>query len=283
MEILGLLFYGFFVGTYGTLVGIGGGPLIVPFLLFFYRIPASDIVATSLCVVFFNVVSGSFAYYKQKRIDVITGTKFGIATIPGALIGTYVPQFFSTHFLSIVFGLMILVLAFYVIISSHLPEGKKKQKKNIKHWYSKYPALDPEAMQVKRMIVDSDGKRYVYSFNETLGMILSAKIGLIATTLGIGGGILHVPMLVKMMNFPVHIATATAHYKLFICTLFGLVSYIHMDYVHFDLAVPLGIGAVMGAILGAKIARGFSHKKIFSYLAVILFIMAIRLLLWPIK
>lgn len=282
-EIIGLTIYGFFVGTYGTSIGIGGGPLIVPFLLLCYKIPASDIVATSLCVVFFNVVSGSIAYYKQKRIDIISGTKFGIATIPGALIGTYVPQFFSTYFLSILFGLLILALALYVVFSNNSTTEKTVPAQKKKSDHSKFSIMDPGAFLVKRVIIDDEGNRYVYSFNEKLGMILSAKIGLIATILGIGGGVLHVPMLTKMMNFPVHIAIATAHYKLFICALFGLVSYIHMDYVHFDIAVPMGLGAVLGAVQGARISRGLSQNKILNYLAIVLFIMAFRLLIWPIK
>ncbi len=65
-------------------------------------------------------------------------------------------------------------------------------------------------------------------------------------------------MLTKVLNFPVHIATATAHYKLFICALFGLISYIHMGYVNFGIAVPMGAGAVCGARLGAVLSKRLS-------------------------
>lgn len=273
-EIIGLIIFGFFVGTYGTLIGIGGGPLIVPFLLLCYRIPPTDIIATSLCVVFFNVVSGSLAYYKQKRIDIISGTKFGIATIPGAIVGTYIPQFFSAQFLRILFGILLFLLAMYVIFSKE-KSSTVTQKSTRGNYNSKN--------MVTRVIIDAEENKYVYRVNEKLGLLLSAKIGIIATTLGIGGGVIHVPMLTRVMNFPVHIATATAHYQLFICTLFGLIFYIHMDYVHFGIAIPMAIGAVCGARLGAGLSRNLTGKNIFSYLAVALLIMVIRLLFWEIK
>lgn len=283
-EIFGLVIFGFFVGTYGTLIGIGGGPLIIPFLLLCYKLPPTNIVATSLCVVLFNVVSGSVAYYKQKRIDIITGTKFGIATIPGAILGTYIPQFFTSRFLGILFGILLFLLATYVLA---LAESDKMHnlESAMPHRSSSTAGCrggdNPQPKNLmERTIIDAEGKKYVYRFNEKLGMALSAVIGFISTMLGIGGGVIHVPMLTKVLNFPVHIATATAHYKLFICALFGLIFYINMGYVKFGIAIPMSIGAICGARLGANISKKYSGRKIFRLLALTLFILAIRLLFY---
>lgn len=309
-EIFGLVIFGFFVGTYGTLIGIGGGPLIIPFLLLCYKLPPTNIVATSLCVVLFNVVSGSVAYYKQKRIDIITGTKFGIATIPGAILGTYIPQFFTSRFLGILFGILLFLLATYVLalaesdkmhnLESAMPHrssssedlpvrhgqwrGEQAAKEATIHHASSEGCRGGDNPQSKNLIegtiIDAEGKKYVYRFNEKLGMALSAVIGFISTMLGIGGGVIHVPMLTKVLNFPVHIATATAHYKLFICALFGLIFYINMGYVKFGIAIPMSIGAICGARLGANISKKYTGRKIFRLLALTLFILAIRLLFY---
>lgn len=276
MEFIGLIIFGFFVGAFGTSIGIGGGPLIVPFLLLVYRLPPTEIVATSLCVVFFNVISGSVAYYRQGRIDVVSGTKFGIATIPGAILGTYIPHLFSIRLLEMIFGVLLFILAVYVMVSAgSIPDESGAGKPRPAGSGTRGSNL------AERTIIDAEGNKYTYSFNETLGMILSAKIGFVATMLGIGGGVIHVPMLTKALNFPVHIATATAHYKLFICSLFGMVSYIHMGYVNFGIAIPMAIGAVGGARLGAVLSKKLSGKRIFIYLAAALIILSVRLLFWP--
>lgn len=274
VEVIGLILFGLAVGTYGTLVGIGGGPLIVPFLLICYDFEPEVIVATSLCVVFFNVISGSIAYAKQERIDIITGTKFGLATIPGALLGTLIPGFFTHESLGIIFGLLILILAIYILTD---PDFHNSKSNLIRRNSVKEGDLLSRNL-VERTIIDAEGKKYVYRFNEKLGIGLSAVIGFIATMLGIGGGVIHVPMLKKILNFPVHIATATAHYKLAICATFGLIPYFCYGWVNFKIAVPLGIGAIAGARIGAHFSKRTSGKKIFRLLAVALFILAIRLL-----
>src|SRR5207244_7591248 len=80
---------GFVVGTFGTLIGAGGGFLLVPLLLIGYHFQPPDAVGTSLALVFLNAASGSFAYLRQRRVDLSLGWKFAAATIPGAIGGAY--------------------------------------------------------------------------------------------------------------------------------------------------------------------------------------------------
>jgi uncharacterized membrane protein YfcA len=75
---------GFLLGAFGTLIGAGGGFVLVPVLLFLY--PDEDpatITSISLAVVFFNALSGSLAYARQKRIDYRTGLAFAAAASRG--------------------------------------------------------------------------------------------------------------------------------------------------------------------------------------------------------
>lgn len=293
-EITGLIVFGFFVGAYGTMVGIGGGPLIVPFLIICYKFTPVEIVATSLCVVLFNVFAGTISYYKQKRIDVITGTKFGIAAIPGALIGTSIPHLFTLRFLEIIFGVLLMALAIYLYASLLSSRRSKMDSAEISatdecmaggqpkpNGSTPYLGQQTHAQGLtRRVILDSDGKRYEYLFNEKLGVIISAVIGFIAPTLGIGGGVIHVPFLSKVLNFPIHIATATAHYQLLICVLFAIIPYIIMDVVHFNIAIPMAFGVIFGAGLGANLSKKLSGEVLFSLLAFVLVILALRLLLY---
>lgn len=89
-EILGLLLLGLVVGSYGTLVGIGGGPLIVPMVATLYNYDTPTVIAVSTMVVFCNTLSGTVAYLREQRIDLVSATKFGLASVPGALISVMV-------------------------------------------------------------------------------------------------------------------------------------------------------------------------------------------------
>jgi len=79
-----LLALGVLAGTYGTIVGAGGGFVIIPaFLLLYPDDSVASSPAISLAVVLFNATSGSAAYARLRRIDYRTGVAFALATIPG--------------------------------------------------------------------------------------------------------------------------------------------------------------------------------------------------------
>jgi len=80
-----LVALGFVVGAFGTLIGAGGGFLLVPLLLLGYHFQPADAVGTSLALVFLNALSGSAAYLRQRRVDLSLGWKFAAATVPGAI------------------------------------------------------------------------------------------------------------------------------------------------------------------------------------------------------
>src|SRR3989337_4462408 len=88
IQYLWLLPLGLIVGAFGTLIGAGGGFILVPVLLLLYPNEKTDLITgISLAVVFFNALSGSLAYSRMKRIDYKSGIIFSIATIPGARFG----------------------------------------------------------------------------------------------------------------------------------------------------------------------------------------------------
>jgi hypothetical protein len=96
---------GFLVGTYGTIIGAGGGFIIVPLLVFLFpQDGPSMITAASLAVIFVNAASGTIAYAVQKRVSYRTGSLFAAATIPGALLGSYLTSYIPRRIFGLVFG-----------------------------------------------------------------------------------------------------------------------------------------------------------------------------------
>src|SRR5918996_4306397 len=93
-----LLIIGTTIGGYGTLIGAGGGFLLVPILLFLY--PADDtatVTSLSLAIVALNALSGSAAYARMRRIDYEMAGLLSLATVPatmlGAMTSAYVPRY----------------------------------------------------------------------------------------------------------------------------------------------------------------------------------------------
>jgi uncharacterized membrane protein YfcA len=106
-------------------------------------------------------------------------------------------------------------------------------------------------------------------------------VGYFSSLLGIGGGIIHVPVLVHLLNFPVHIATATSHFVLAIMVLTGtLVHIITGTFSHgVRRTIALSLGVLVGAQLGARLSERVQGKWILRGLALALGAVGIRLLL----
>ena len=107
---------GLAVGTFGTLIGAGGGFLLLPILAVLYPdAPPQLLTSISLAVVFFNVLSGSAAYARQGRIDFVAGNVFALASIPGAIAGAIVVRYVPRGTFDIIFAVMLLAVSSFLI------------------------------------------------------------------------------------------------------------------------------------------------------------------------
>ena len=270
-----LLPLGLLIGAFGTLIGAGGGFILVPILLLIYPNDNTDLITSiSLAVVFFNALSGSWAYSRMKRVDYKSGIIFAIATIPGAILGALSTAYLPRRVFDVVFGVIMIVAA--VVLWFSVADHGAKVVGADHHTRSEKMA----ATRVVRDLIDADGLRYHYAYNPLLGIALSMFVGFISSLLGVGGGFIHVPALTHLLNFPVHIATATSHFVLAVMALTGtLVHVVRGVFVHgVKRTLMLAVGVIIGAQVGAKLSNRVGGKWIIRGLATALFFVGIRLL-----
>ncbi len=268
MNDLILTVIGFAVGTFGTLVGAGGGFILMPVLLLMY--PGSDpdsLTAISLAVVFFNAASGSVAYSGMKKIDFRSGIVFSVAAVPGAVLGAYAVNYINRELFNIIFGVILSAVSVFLFF----------RKPSVLKAPGEYPFH-----YKKRYIIDSDDNEYSYAFENKTGIFVSIAVGFISSMLGIGGGIIHVPAMVNLLNFPVHIATATSHFILAIMSFAGTITHIINGTFTWESSVKtlyLGVGVIAGAQLGARLSKKIQGLLILKILAGALFLVGIRIFL----
>ncbi len=112
--LLLMLPIGAFCSAYGTLIGAGGGFLLVPILLFIFpHLSASEVTSISLAMAFFNAVSGSIPYLRLRRVDVRSAIFFATGTIPGAIIGVYIVALLSRHIFDPIFGILLALIGLW--------------------------------------------------------------------------------------------------------------------------------------------------------------------------
>lgn len=260
------LVLGLVIGCYGTIVGIGGGPLIVPILLLFYDWPAEDVVASSLFVVFLNALSGSAGYAAQGRIDFRGGLTFSLAALPGAVLSGFVHHLVDVRSFDRIFGCFLLLLAGYTLL--RVDRADRPARARVR------PAWGARRV----VIVDRSRQRHVFYSDDNLGISVSFFLGFLVGFLGIGGGVFQVPTLIFFLGFPTHVATATSHLITMLTSGFALGSNALLGNIRFAETAWLGVGVVVGAQAGARIARNLRSRSILYLFAGILALLAARLL-----
>jgi uncharacterized membrane protein YfcA len=276
IHYLWLLPLGFLIGAFGTLIGAGGGFILVPILLLVYPNEKTELItAISLAVVFFNALSGSFAYARMKRVDYKSGIVFSIATIPGAILGALSTAFVPRRAFDLIFGILMTIAAVVLWLSAKEERSTSPRPKVVQ------VSEKARTRLTQRHLVDAEGVHYDYAFDLRLGTVLSIFVGYLSSLLGVGGGFIHVPALTRLLNFPVHIATATSHFVLAVMALTGtLVHVVQGVFVHgARRTAVLAIGVLVGAQAGAWISNRVGGKMIIRGLAVALLFVGIRLIL----
>jgi len=274
-QYLWLIPVGFGIGAFGTLIGAGGGFILVPLLILLYPEENPEIITSiSLAVVFFNALSGSLAYGRLKRIDYKSGLIFSAAAIPGAVLGALTTSYLSRRFFDSLFGILMIGASVYLLFRPRVREAMKMADaptEKSKHSPNGYTT---------RSFIDADGLRYDFSFNPVIGVGLSLFVGYVSSLLGIGGGFIHVPALVHLLNFPVHVATATSHFILSIMAFTGTAVHILTGAFYRGLrrTITLSIGVVLGAQLGAWLSNRVQADWIMRGLAIALGFVGIRIL-----
>ncbi|HMF47003.1 MAG TPA: sulfite exporter TauE/SafE family protein [Candidatus Saccharimonadales bacterium] len=265
---------GLVIGAFGTLIGAGGGFILVPILLIVYPDENTELITSiSLAVVFFNALSGSFAYARMKRIDFKSGIVFAVATIPGAILGAISVAYVPRQVFDIVFGVIMIAAGAFLWLSA---------KEDHAHGSAKAAATNSSASTSKltfRDFIDADGVRYQYAYNPAIGIVLSVFVGFVSSLLGVGGGFIHVPALSRLLNFPVHVATATSHFVLAVMALTGTI--VHIVNGGFEHGVRrtaiLAVGVLIGAQIGARLSNRIGGKSIIRGLALALVFVGLRL------
>ena len=230
--------------------------ILVPLFMLFMLAPngttfesVQQIVGTSLFVVLCNALSGTLAYVRQRRILLRAAVPFALATVPGAFLGVYFSVYFSGPGFSLTFGAVMIALGFFMWMNSR---GKRAS--------ASVEGFDPATADI----------------HLTLGVVCSFFVGFVSSILGIGGGIIHVPMMVFLLGFPPQIAVATSTFVLMVSSVVGVMSHGILGHILWGPAVMIGVGALLGAQLGAMISKKSRPNYLVIGLSVVMILLGLQ-------
>lgn len=242
IDQLWLVPLGFAAGILGSMIGLGGGIIVVPVLTFF-GFPPTLAASNSLFAAFSNAVGSTVSYSRQKRIDYSLGLKLGLLCIPGTVLGAFVSSDVTPAIFKILFGLVLISSAFYIFMRKKI-ETKEKSL-------------------TKQMIV----------------FVVAASFfaGIISSFFGIGGGIVFVPLMVVGIGMTMKKAAPTSQFILLFASLSGIITHSILGHPDFIQAGLLAAGAFIGGIIGARISLDINERSLQILVSAIIIIAAIKL------
>jgi hypothetical protein len=249
-------------GSLGALLGLGGGVFLVPFFNLVLGFPFSAAAAISLTTVIATSSTVSAGRAGKQLINMKLGMLLEVATAAGSLLGGVTAQFVAQSVLQKLFGFVAVIVA--LIMLSRL------RRRNV--------ILDPAAdagVLGGRFHEDESGGTVTYRVKRLpLAVVASFVAGNVSSLLGIGGGIIKVPVLNAWCGIPLRAAAATSAFMIGVTATAGATIY----YGHGQLEPTLAAAAVLGVQLGSwggmRFGAAASAKWLKILMAAALFIVA---------
>lgn len=263
------LLIGFLSAFVGSLVGLGGGIIFVPAMLFLYEnfelfswANPQAIVGISLITMIFTGLSSTITYYRQRWVDLRMGTIFLVASIPGSVIGSWLNARLDTDDFSLYFGIL-MVIVFVAMLIDREKLFKNKQLEIT------------ENTRTFRV----HGETHQYNISLTTGFILAFFVGFLSGLFGIGGGTISVPAMILFFGTPIQIAVATSMFIIFFISIMSATTHIIMGHIVWKYVIFFIVGSYVGGSVGARASNLFKGRTLEWFLRIIIVFVAVRLVL----
>jgi uncharacterized membrane protein YfcA len=250
-------------GLLGSLTGLGGGVVIVPVLALLFKVDIRYAIGASLVSVIATSSGAAVAYVREGLSNIRIGMFLEVATTLGALLGAYLTSRVSTHWISIVFGMVLL----YSAIASWLQKPENILEAD------KHPNSLAERLELKGTYPGPEGPQAYSAQRVPLGFGIMFGAGTLSGLLGIGSGAVKVLAMDQAMKLPFKVSTTTSNFMIGVTAAASAGVYLSRGYIEPTIAMPVVLGVLVGSLMGTRIlvrARVTTLRSIFALVIVLL-------------
>jgi uncharacterized membrane protein YfcA len=241
------LLIGVGVGIFSGALGVGGGILLVPYLVLVLFVAQKRAQATSLVMVAMAATAGAVTYGLAQSVAWLPAAFIIIGGLLGALLGSYAVQRTPDHRLQIAFGVLLVIVAVRLLFPTSVEVATSEA----------LPAITPALAAA-----------YI---------IIGVAMGALSALFGIGGGILLIPVLVTGFGFGQQFAAGTSLAVMVPIALFGALRLTKPGLTDWRLGIRFGTGSIFGAVAGAAIALAIPGDALRWIFAMVMLIVAVRM------
>jgi uncharacterized protein len=255
----------FMAGLLGALTGLGGGVVIVPLLTLVFGVDFRYAVGASLVAVIATSSGAAAAYVREGYTNVRVGMLLEVATTVGALLGAWLAGVVSTSALAIVFGLVLLYSAY----ASSRPRPEH--------------LVDRPDPLARRLRLDDSfptarGEQAYHVQHVPLGFALMTAAGTLSGLLGIGSGAVKVLAMDQAMCLPFKVSTTTSNFMIGVTAAASAGIYLSRGYIDPGIAMPVVLGVLAGAMLGARLLTRTPSARLRALFVVVILALALEMI-----
>lgn len=269
LSILLLILIGALSAILGSIVGIGGGIIIVPTLVYFgvehhllHGITPQIAIGTSSIILIVTGLTSTLGYMKSKQVDIKNGYIFLFGLLPGSLIGSIISRYLTLDSFNLYFGIFLIVVSIILMVRYYIKPISLFEKKKYERTY-----------------IASDGTTYHYHVPPVFAFCTTFCIGILTGLFGIGGGTLMTPLMLIVFRFPPHVAVGTSMMMIFFSSVMSSIGHIFQGHVAWHYALILVISSYFGAKLGVKVNQSIQSNTVVVLLRTVMLLMGIYLII----
>ena len=255
----------FTAGLIGALTGLGGGVVIVPLLTSVFGVDIRYAVGASLVSVIATSSGAACSYIKKGYINLRLGMFLEVATTIGAIVGALIATFISVKYLTI-------VLAIVLLYSAYL-----SQQPRTEHEESESTDAIANYLKLNSNYPTPDGLISYQVQAVPAGFSIMLVAGVLSGLLGIGSGGFKVLAMDQAMRLPFKVSTTTSNFMIGVTAAASAGVYLARGYIDPGLAMPVMLGVLPGAFLGAKILVGTKTQTLRIIFSLVLAAMAFKM------
>jgi uncharacterized protein len=267
--ILTLFLVSIFAGVFGSIVGLGGGVVIIPILTLGFGVDIHFAIGASIVAIIATSSGAAATYVRDKITNLRVGMFLELATTTGAIIGAGLATYADSFALELIFGAILLV--------SLVPTVKR-----VGEDLPKNPELTGLALRLslKGSYTEPDGRRVDYNATRPkAGLVGMLVAGMLSGLLGIGSGTFKVLSMDLAMKLPMKVSTTTSNFMIGVTAAASAGIYFLRGDVNPVIVAPVALGIVLGALVGARLLVRASNPTIRKVFAVVLALAAVEMIL----
>ncbi len=253
-------------GLVGSLTGLGGGVVLVPMLSLGLGVDLRYAIGASLVCVIATSSGAAAAFVREGFTNIRVGMFLEIATTVGALLGTVLAAYISSSALAVIFGIVLLFSA------------AQSLRQRVEH----IAVTEPGTLGARLRLASTyplDGKVVSYGVkNVPAGFAMMFVAGTLSALLGIGSGVVKVLAMDRAMHLPYKVSTTTSNFMIGVTAAASAGVYLHRGYIDPVLVMPVVLGVLAGATLGARMLARVQVKPLRMLFTIVMVALAIEML-----